>query len=121
VQKAWERKQLATLNWTTVDSDGSLFSRGKHDYYAILVRGTPKERPKDCVIELYVTDKEMTIFEIKVSAYSEQIKLLSRSIVLGNLLPVTSINRAVEEMKDTAERREKENPYTSISSDYTLK
>jgi hypothetical protein len=54
VQKAWERKQLATLNWTTVDSDGSLFSRGKHDYYAILVRGIPQERPKDCVIELYV-------------------------------------------------------------------
>ena len=119
--KAWERKQLATLNWTTVDSDGSLFSRGKRDYYAILVRGIPEEHPKDCVVELYVTDKEMTIFEIKVSAVNEQIKLLSRSIVLGNLLPVASIDQAVEEMKDTAERRENENPYTSISSDYTLK
>jgi len=112
---------LATLNWTTVDSDGSLFSRGKHDYYAILVRGIPEEHPKDCIVELYVTDKEMTIFEIKVSADSEQIKLLSRSIVLGNLLPVTSIDQVVEEMKNTAERRENENPYTSISSDYTLK
>jgi hypothetical protein len=58
VQKAWERKQLATLNWTIVDSDGSLFSREKHDYYAILVRGIPQERPKDCVIELYVTDRD---------------------------------------------------------------
>ena len=101
---------MATLNWTTVDSDGSLFSRGKRDYYAILVRGIPEEHPKDCIVELYVTDKEMTIFEIKVSAYSEQIKLLSRSIVLGNLLPMTSTSQTVEEMKDTAERREKENP-----------
>ena len=112
---------MATLNWTTVDSDGSLFSRGKRDYYAILVRGVPEEHPKDCVVELYMTDKELTIFEIKVNADSEQIKLLSRSIVLGNLLPVASIDQAVEEMKDTAERRENENPYTSISSDYTLK
>jgi hypothetical protein len=112
VQKARERKQLATLNWTTVDSDGSLFSRGKHDYYAILVRGIPEEHPEDCVVELYVTDKELTIFEIKNRAYNEQIELLSRSIVLGNLLPVTSIDRVVEEMKDTAERRENENPYT---------
>jgi hypothetical protein len=112
---------LASLNWTTVDSDGSLFSRGKHDYYAILVRGVPEEHPKDCIVELYVTDKEMTIFEIKVSAVNEKIELLSRSIVLGNVLHIMSIDRVVEEMKDTAERREKENPYTSISSDYALK
>jgi hypothetical protein len=110
---------LTTLNWTKVDSDGSLFSRGKHDYYAILVRGIPEEHPKDCVIELYVTNKELAIFEIKVSAVNEQIELLSRSLVLGNLLPVTSINRVVEEMKDTAERRERENPYSLISSHYT--
>jgi hypothetical protein len=112
---------LAPLNWTTVDSDGSLFSRGKRDYYAILVRGVPEEQPKDCIVELYVTDKEMTIFEIKVSEVNEKIELLSRSIVLGNLLPITSIDRVVEEMKATAERREKENPFTSISSDYALK
>jgi hypothetical protein len=112
---------LGTLNWTTVDSDGSLFSRGKHDYYAILVRGVPEEHPKDCVVELYVTDKELTIFEIKASAVNEKIELLSRSIVLGNLSPVTSIDRVIEEMKETAERREKENLNTSISSGYTLK
>ena len=112
---------MATLNWTPVDSDGSLFSRGKHDYYAILVRGIPEEHPKDCVVELYVTDKEMTIFEIKVNADNEKLELLSRSIVLGNLLPVTSIGQVVEEMKDTAERRENENPYTSISTDYRVK
>jgi len=40
---------------------------------------------------------------------------------LGNLLPVTSINQAVEEMKDTAEKRENENPYASIYSNYTSK
>jgi hypothetical protein len=57
---------LTILNWTIVDSDGSLFSRGKHDYYAIIIRGIPEKHPKDCVIELYVTNKEMTIFEIKV-------------------------------------------------------
>ncbi len=109
------------LNWTIVDSDGSLFSRGKHDYYAILVRGTPEEHPKDCIVELYVTNKEMTILEIKTSAYSEQMKLLSRSIILGNLLPMASIGQVIDEMKETAERREKENPYSSISSDYRSK
>ena len=112
---------MATLSWTTADSDGSLFARGKRDYYAILVRGTPQERPKDCIIELYVTDKEMTISEIKYNAQHEKIELLSRQIVLGNLLPMTSINKAVEEMKDTAEIRENENQGTSISSGYTLK
>jgi hypothetical protein len=112
---------LATLKWTPVDADGSLFSRGKHDYYAILVRGLPEELPKDCIVELYVTDKEMTIFEIKFCAVKEKIELLSRSIVSGNLLPATSIDQAVEEMKDTAEKRENENPSFSISSDYTIR
>jgi hypothetical protein len=113
------RKQLVSLNWTVVDSDGSLFSRGKHDYYAILVRGIPEEHPEDCIVELYVTDKELTIIEIKNCAYREQIKLLSRSIVLGNLQPEKSLGQVVEEMKATAENREKENPFTSLSSDYT--
>ena len=112
---------MATLNWTPVDADGSLFSKGKHDYYAILVRGIPEEHPKDCIVELYVTDKEMTIFEIKVNADNEKIELLSRAIVLGNLLSMTSISRVIEEMKDTAERREKENPDNSISTNYTLR
>jgi hypothetical protein len=112
---------LATLSWTSVDSAGSLFSRGKRDYYTILIRGIPQERPKDCIIELYVTDKEMTISEIKYKAQHEKIELLSRQIVLGNLLPMTSINKAVEEMKDTAEIRENENQDTSISSAYTLR
>ena len=112
---------MGSLNWTIVDLDGSLFSRGKHDYYAILVRGIPEEHPKDCIVELYVTDKEMTIVEIKNCTNKEQITLLSRSIVLGNLLPVTSLGQVVEEMKDTAEKREKENPYSSISSDYRVK
>ena len=112
---------MTTLNWTIVDSDGSLFSKGKHDYYAIIIRGSPEKHPKDAVIELYVTNKEMTISEIKINPNHEQIELLSRSIVLGNLLPITSINRVVEEMKDTAEGRENENPYTSRSTAYTLK
>ena len=112
---------MTTLNWTIADSDGSLFSKGKQDYYAIIIRGIPEKHPKDCAIELYVTNKEMSIFEIKVSPDHEQIKLLSRSIVLGNLPPIENISRVVEEMKATAERREKENPYSSRSTDYTLK
>jgi len=112
---------MATLTWTTIDSYGSLFSRGKNDYYAILVRGSPKERPKDCIIELYVTDKELTMSEIKNNPEHEHIELLSRQIVSANLLPVTSIDKAVEEMKDTAEKRENENPDTSLSTDYTSK
>jgi hypothetical protein len=63
----------------------------------------------------------LTIVEIKNFAYREQIKLLSRSIVLGNLQPEASLGQVVEEMKDTAEGREKENPYSSISSDYRSK
>ncbi len=109
---------MGILNWSIVDSDGSLFSRGKYDYYAILVRGIPEEHPEDCVVELYVTDKELTIVEIKNCAYREQIKLLSRSIVLGNLLPKASVVQVVEEMKDTAESREKKNPFSSLTSDY---
>ena len=112
---------MTTLTWTIVDSDGSLFSKGKNDYYAIIIRGIPEEHPKDCVIELYLTDKEMNIVEIMVNADHEQIELLSRSIVLGNLPPIESVSRVVEEMKVTAERREKENPYSSRSTDYTLK
>ena len=109
------------LNWTTVDSEGSLFSRGKIDYYTILVRGIPEERPKDCIIELYATNKEMTISAIKYNAEHDKIELLSRQIVLGNLLPMKSIDKAIEEMKDTAGRRENENLDTSISSAYTSK
>jgi len=112
---------LATLNWTIADSDGSLFSKGKNDYYAIIVRGIPEEYPKDCAVELYVTNKEMSIVEIKFNPDHEQIKLLSRSIVLGNLLPIEDISRVVEEMKVTAERREKENPFSSRSTAYTSK
>jgi hypothetical protein len=112
---------MASLKWTTVDTDGSLFSRGKHDYYAILVRGVPEEHPEDCIVELYVTDKKMTIFEIKVSAVNEKIELLSRSIVSGNFQPTASISQVVEEMKETAEKRENENSNFSISSDYTVR
>lgn len=110
-----------TLSWTIADSDGSLFSKGKHNYYAIIIRGIPQEHPKDCVIELYVTNKEMTIVEIKVNPHHEQVRLLSRFIVLGNLQPIDSISEVIEEMKVTAERREKENPYSSISTDYNSK
>ena len=106
MQKVWKRKQLVTLDWTRANLEGSHFSRGKRDYYAIIIRGIPEDHPKDCVVELYVTDKEMTAFEIKVSADSGQLKPISRSIVLGNLLPVTMINQTVEEMKDTAEKRD---------------
>ena len=109
------------LNWTIVDSDGSLFSRGKHDYYAIVVRGIPQEHPEDCIVELYVTDKEMTITEIKTNANREKITLLSRSIVLGNLLPEASIGKVIDEMKETAEKKEIENPYSSISGDHRSK
>jgi hypothetical protein len=111
---------LATLNWTTVDSEGSLFSRGKTDYYTILVRGIPEERPKDCTIELYVTTKEMTISEIKFNPNNEQIKLLSRSVIWGNSPPSNSIEKTIEAMKNTAERREKEDSYSPITSAYTL-
>ena len=109
---------MTTLNWTIVDSDGSLFSRGKNNYYAIVVRGLPEEHPDNCIIELYVTDKEMTISEIKYNPEHEQIKLLSRQIVLGDLLPMATMKKVIDEMKNTAELRENEKPNYSISSSY---
>jgi hypothetical protein len=112
---------LTTLNWTIADSEGSLVSRGKSNYYTILVRGIPEERPRDCIIELYVTTKEMTIPEIKYNPQNGQIKLLSRSVIWGNLPPANSIEKAIEEMKDTAERTENKNPYGSITSAYRSK
>jgi len=112
---------LETLNWTTTDSEGSLLSRGKNDFYTILVRGIPEERPKDCIVELYVTTKEMTISEIKYNPHNGQIKLISRLVLLGNFSPANNITKAIEEMKTTAEKRENENPYSSITSAYTSK
>ena len=112
---------MAILIWTTVDSDGSLFSRGKSDYYSILARGIPEERPKDCIIELYVTNKEMTISEIKYNPHNEQIRLLARFVIWGNLPPANSIEKTIEIMKDIAERRENEDQHSSITSAYTLK
>ena len=63
----------------------------------------------------------MTISEIKYNAEHEKIELVSRQIILGKLLPAKSIDKAVEEMKNTAEEKENTNPYTSISSAYTSK
>lgn len=116
-----EKKYLVKLIWTTIDSDGSLFSRGKHDYYAIVVHGIPENRPKDCIIELYVADKEMKLSDIKYNARKEQIKLLSRQIVLENLSTSVNIHKTIEEMKNTAEKEENANPYSSLSSAYSLK
>jgi hypothetical protein len=99
---------MFTLTWSSVDSDGSLFSRGKHHHYAIIIRGIPEDHPKDCVVELYVSDKQMTAFEIKVSADMGQLTPTSRSIVLGNQLPVTRINETIEEMKSAAQKKENE-------------
>ena len=112
---------MVKLNWTTADSEGSLFSKGKNNYYTILVRGIPEERPKDCIIELYVTTKEMTIIEIKHSPHNRQKKLLSRSVIWGNLPPANSIEKAIEKKKNTAERAENKNPYSSITSAYSSK
>lgn len=112
---------MAKLNWTTADSEGTVVSRGKNNYYTILVRGIPEERPKDCIIELYVTTKEITIPEIKHNPHNRQIKLLSRSIIWGNLPPANSIEKAIEKKKNTAERTENKNPYSSITSAYSSK
>jgi hypothetical protein len=60
----------------------------------------------------------MTISDIKYNPEHEQIKLLSRQIVLGDLLPIASMKKAIDEMKNTAELRENENPNYSISSAY---
>ena len=114
-------EQLSVLNWTSVDSEGSLFSRGKTEHYTILVRGIPEERPQDCIIELYVTNNEMTISEIKYNPHNEQIKILARFVIWGNLPPANGIEKTIEVMKDIAERRENEDPYSSITSAYTSK
>lgn len=98
---------MATLNWTTADSEGSLFSRGKHDNYAIIIRRIPENQPKDCIVELYVTDKKMTVAELEMNRDRRQIQPMSRSIVSASL-PSTEISEAVESMKIAAENRENE-------------
>jgi hypothetical protein len=97
---------MATLNWSRSSSDGSVFARGRRYYYAIIIRGVPKDHPKDGVVELYATYKQMTAAEIKVMVESKQIKPISRSIFWGNLPPVGKVAETVEAMKRTAENRE---------------
>ena len=99
---------VMTLNWLRVDSEGNSFARGKRYYYAIIIRGVPEDHPKDCVIELYATNKALTAFEIKVLAESRRINPISRSVFWGNLPPITKITESGESMKRTAERRENE-------------
>ena len=108
--KRVEGKQLVTLKWTRANSEGSRFSKGKHDNYTIIIRGIPADHPKDCIVELYATDKEMTSSEIKNSRYRGQIRPISRSIVPMNLQPMARINESVESMKRTAEIKENEMP-----------
>jgi hypothetical protein len=83
--------------------------RGKHDYYAIIIREIPEDNPRDCVVELYVTDKAMTVSELKVSRDRGQIQPLSRSIVSVDSPHFAMITQqSVESMKMTAELRENE-------------
>lgn len=112
---------MVTLTWTTVDSDGSIFTRGKQGYYAILVRGVPEQHPKDCIIELYLANREMTISAIKFNAEQKRIRLLSRIVVRGNLSPAQSVVNAIAELKNTAEIRDKQNSNGLISSSYTTR
>ena len=112
---------ICMLDWTKFDADGSIMSKGKKEYYVILVRGVPEKRPKDCVIELYTTPREMTVQELKYKTKNEKVELLSRIVVLGKLSPNGSIVKAVEEMKLTALKRENKNPYGAITSAYNTK
>jgi hypothetical protein len=78
------------------------------------------ERPDDCILELYVSCKELTLSEIKYPSGNKKCTLISRIIVLGNLKSKLSVEKASDELKETAERKEAENPYTSISSAYRI-
>jgi hypothetical protein len=83
--------------------------RGKHDYYAIIIREIPEDDPRDCVVELYATDKVMTISELKVSRDKGEIQPISRSIVSVDSQHFAMITQqSVESMKLTAENRENE-------------
>lgn len=109
------------LNWSKFDSDASIYSRGKNGYYVIVTRGIPEDRPKTCIIELYVTANEMTLSEITNKVGNGKVELLSRSVVLGSLLSDRGIVEAVKEMKDAAERRENQNPYSSMTSGFSTR
>jgi hypothetical protein len=91
------------------DSEGSRFARGKHDYYAIIVREIPADNPRDCVVELYATDKAMTVSELEVSRDRGQTQPISRSIVSVDSphFPMLT-QQSIESMKITAENRENE-------------
>jgi hypothetical protein len=102
---------MATLDWTIAGSEGSRFSRGKHDFYAIIIREIPEDNPKDCVVELYATDKPMTVSELNVSRDSGHIQPISRSLVSVDSPHFTVLTQqSIESMKVTAELRENEMP-----------
>jgi glycine betaine/choline ABC-type transport system substrate-binding protein len=75
----------------------------------LVIREIPEYNPMDYVIELYATDKEMTVSELKVSRDKGQMQPISRSIVSVNSTHFASIiQQSIENMKLTAELREKE-------------
>jgi len=83
--------------------------RGKHDYYAIIIREIPEDSPRDCVVELYATDKAMSVSELKVSRDNGQIQPISRSIVSVDSPHFAVVTQqSIESMKMTAELRENE-------------
>ena len=102
-------EETAILNWTIADSEGSRYVRGKHDFYAIIIREIPEDNPKDRVVELYATDKAMTFSELKISRDRGQIQPISRTIVWVDLPNfATIIQQIIESLKITAELRENE-------------
>ena len=108
------------MTWTEIDSEGFIFAKGKKNFYAISIRGIPIERPDDCILELYVSSKEVTFSMIKYPLENEKPTLVSRIVVLGNFKSKTNIEKAIDELKEAAERKEAENPYTSINSAFRI-
>ena len=106
---------MEKLKWSKGDLEGSYHTKGKHNYYTIIARGIPKGRPKDCVIELFVTGNYNSASEIKVKADSEKIEPVARAIIIGNTPPIEKISRTVRNMKRRVRKRE-----NRIRSQYLL-
>jgi hypothetical protein len=104
-----EVQQLATLDWSEVNPEGSRFAKGKSLHYALVVSHAPEDTQRDCVIGLFSSTKDMSkmkIYEIKMQVQRDEAKLERELVVYGNSPPQKMIDDKVAVAKSLAQRLE---------------
>lgn len=97
---------MVTLNWTRSDSDGSIFSKGRYRYYAIIIRSLVEDNESGCGVLLYSSFQEMNQmkpFEIVIRTQRNSV----RNMKLERKLKVhVKIDETVEIAKAIAQKLE---------------